>query len=150
MIKTSKQSITPFLWYDGNAVEAAKFYCLIFKGSKILNQNAVSATFKIMGQTLIAFNGGPLFKFTPAVSFFVTVSTQKEVDHYWKKLSKGGELSRCGWLKDKYGLSWQVIPDCLGKMLTDKDPVKAGRVMKAMMGMIKIDIKGLKRAYDGK
>jgi predicted 3-demethylubiquinone-9 3-methyltransferase (glyoxalase superfamily) len=154
------QKITPFLWFDGKAEEAMKFYVSIFKNSKVgrvtrygdagpgPKGSVMSATFQIEGQEFFALNGGPQFQFTPAISFFVNCETQKEVDELWERLSAGGEKNRCGWLRDKYGLSWQIIPTALGKMLGDKDPVKANRVMKAMLQMDKIDIKGLKRAYD--
>ena len=108
----------------------------------------MAATFQLEGQTFYALNGGPLFSFTPAISFFVNCETQQEVDDLWEKLSAGGKKERCGWLKDKYGLSWQIIPTALGEMLGDKDPQKAGRVMQAMMQMDKIEIQGLKRAYE--
>jgi predicted 3-demethylubiquinone-9 3-methyltransferase (glyoxalase superfamily) len=138
------QKITPFLWFDGKAEEAMKFYISIFKNSKILGANR----FDLDGQEFLVLNGGPQFTFTPAVSFFVNCESQEEVDDLWEKLSEGGEKGRCGWLKDKYGLSWQVIPFDLGKMLGDKDPEKAKRVRNAMLQMNKIDIKGLKQAYD--
>ena len=153
------QKITPFLWFDGNAEEAMNFYTSIFKNSKIGRitrygdagpgpKGAVmSATFQLDGQEFMALNGGPQFKFTEAISFFVNCETQEEVDELWEKLSAGGQKSRCGWLKDKYGLSWQIIPSALGEMLGDKDPEKSRRVMKAMLQMDKIDIKGLEQAY---
>src|SRR5437667_2801541 len=154
------QKITPFLWFDGNAEEAMNFYVSIFKNSKVLRVTrygeaepgpkgtVMSATFQLEGQNFFALNGGPQFSFTPAISFFVNCETQQEVDELWEKLSAGGKKERCGWLKDKYGLSWQVIPTALGEMLGDKDPQKAGRVMQAMMQRGKIDIQGLKQAYD--
>lgn len=154
------QKITPFLWFDGNAEEAIKFYTSIFKNSKIGNVSrygdagpgpkgtVMSATFQLEGQEFFALNGGPQFKFTPAISFFVDCETQEEVDELWEKLSAGGEQQRCGWLKDKYGLSWQIIPSVLGRMLQDKDALKAQRVMKAMLEMDKIDIKRLRQAYE--
>jgi predicted 3-demethylubiquinone-9 3-methyltransferase (glyoxalase superfamily) len=154
------QKITPFLWFDGTAEEAMNFYVSVFKNSKALSVSrsgdtgpgkkgsVMSATFELDGQTFYALNGGPQFSFTPAISFFVNCENQGEVDYFWEKLSEGGEKSRCGWLKDKYGLSWQIIPSALGKMLQDKDPQKAGRVMKAMMQMDKIDVSVLKQAYD--
>jgi predicted 3-demethylubiquinone-9 3-methyltransferase (glyoxalase superfamily) len=138
------QKITPFLWFDGKAEEAMKFYVSIFKNSKIVSANR----FQLDGQEFLALDGGPQFTFSPAVSFFVNCETQQEVDELWEKLSEGGEKGRCGWLKDKYGLSWQVIPSVLGKMLQDKDAEKAKRVMKAMLQMDKIDIKSLQQAYD--
>jgi len=153
------QKITPFLWFDGKAEEAMNFYTSIFKNSKIGRitrygdagpgpKGAVmSGTFQLDGQEFMALNGGPQFKFTEAISFFVNCETQEEVDELWEKLSDGGQKSRCGWLKDKYGLSWQIIPSALGEMLGDKDPEKSRRVMKAMLQMDKIDIKGLEQAY---
>jgi predicted 3-demethylubiquinone-9 3-methyltransferase (glyoxalase superfamily) len=147
------QKITPFLWFDGKAEEAMNFYVSIFKNSKIESVTrsggtVVSGTFQLDGQEFHALNGGPQFTFTPAISLFVNCETQQEVDELWEKLSEGGEKSRCGWLKDKFGLSWQVIPSLLGKMLRDKDAEKSKRVMKAMLQMDKIDIKKLKQAYD--
>jgi len=147
------KKITPFLWYDGKAEEAAKFYVSIFKKSKIQNirpgpkGSVMGVEFQLEGQDFIALNGGPHFTFSPAISFFVSCKTQEEVDALWDKLSAGGEKQPCGWLKDKYGVSWQIIPTALGEMLQDKDVQKAGRVMQAMMQMKKIDIKGLKEAY---
>jgi predicted 3-demethylubiquinone-9 3-methyltransferase (glyoxalase superfamily) len=139
------QKITPFLWFDGQAEEAMNFYVSIFKNSKILSANR----FQLDGQEFMVLNGGPHFKFTPAISLFVNCETQQEVDELWEKLSEGGEKGRCGWLKDKFGLSWQVIPSVLGKMLHDKDAEKAKRAMKAMLQMNKIDIKTLQQEYDG-
>jgi predicted 3-demethylubiquinone-9 3-methyltransferase (glyoxalase superfamily) len=156
------QKITPFLWFDGQAEEAMKFYTSIFKNSKIGSVTrygdagpgpkgtVMSGTFELEGQKFMALNGGPLFKFTEAISFFVNCETQQEVDELWEKLSAGGQKSRCGWLKDKYGVSWQIIPTVLGELLGDKDPEKSKRVMKAMLQMDKIDIEGLKRAHAGK
>ncbi len=155
------QKITPFLWFDDKAEEAMNFYVSIFKNSKVgtvtrygdagpgPKGTVMSATFELDGQDFFALNGGPLFKFTEAISFFVNCETQQEVDELWQKLSAGGQKSRCGWLKDKYGLSWQIIPTVLGKMLGDKDPAKAKRVMETMLQMEKIDISRLKQAYDG-
>ena len=153
------QKISPFLWFDGNAEEAADFYVSLFKGSKILKiarygeagpgpAGAVMVVnFQIEGQDFIALNGGPLFKFTEAISFVINCQTQEEVDHYWNRLTAGGgQESQCGWLKDKYGLSWQVTPTILGELLADKDQKKAQRVMQAMLQMKKIDIAALKRA----
>jgi len=154
------QKITPFLWFDGNAEEAMKFYVSIFRNSKVgrvtrygdagpgPKGTVMSATFELDGQEFFALNGGPQFKFTPAISFFVNCETQQEVDELWEKLSAGGKKDRCGWLTDKFGLSWQIIPSALGKMLGDKDPVRASRVMKAMLQMGKIEIDGLKQAYE--
>jgi predicted 3-demethylubiquinone-9 3-methyltransferase (glyoxalase superfamily) len=153
------QKITPFLWFDGKAEEAMNFYVSIFKNSKVgrvarygeagpgPKGTAMSVTFELDGQEFFALNGGPLFSFTPAISFFVNCETQQEVDELWEKLSAGGEKSRCGWLKDKYGLSWQIIPSALGRMLQDKDAAKAKRVMNAMLQMDKIDISRLQQAY---
>ena len=138
------QKITPFLWFDGKAEEAMKFYVSIFKNSKILSP----MTFRLDGQEFFAFNGGPHFTFTPAISLFVNCETQQEVDELWEKLSEGGEKGRCGWLKDKFGLSWQVIPSILSTFFQDKDPQRAARVRDAMLQMNKIDISGLKQAYD--
>ena len=154
--------ITPFLWFDGKAEEAMNFYMSIFKNSKVGRVTrygaagpgpkgaVMSATFQLEGQEFMALNGGPQFTFTPAISFFVNCETQQEVDELWENLSEGGQKDRCGWLKDKYGLSWQIIPSALGKMLGDKDPEKSKRVMEAMLQMNKIDIKGLQKAYEGK
>ena len=154
--------ITPFLWFDGQAEEAMNCYISIFKNSKVgrvtrygeggpgPKGTVMSATFQLEGQEFMALNGGPQFRFTPAISFFVNCETQQEVDELREKLSEGGQKDRCGWLKDKYGLSWQIIPSALGKMLGDKDPEKSKRVMEAMLQMDKIDIKGLQKAYEGK
>ena len=159
------QKITPFLWFDDKAEEDAKFYTSIFKNSKIGKISRygkkgfevhrrpagtiMTVEFQIGGQNFIALNGGPEFKFTEAVSFSVECKTQVEVDKLWEKLTDGGEEGACGWLKDKYGLSWQINPTILGEMLQDKDPKKAGRVMEAMLKMKKIDIRALKKAYEG-
>jgi predicted 3-demethylubiquinone-9 3-methyltransferase (glyoxalase superfamily) len=156
------QKITPFLWFDTQAEEAAEFYVSIFKNSRILDitrygdagpgpkGSAMTVRFVLDGQEFIGLNGGPHFKFTEAVSFSVDCKTQEEVDELWEKLSAGGKEGQCGWLIDKYGLSWQINPTIFGEMLGDKDPAKAKRVMEAMLRMKKIDIAGLKRAYDGK
>lgn len=141
------QKVTPFLWFDGKAEEAAKFYVSLFKNAKIVSASAMSVTFEIDGQEFIAFNGGPMFKFTEAISLFVKCDTQEEIDRLWDKLSEGGQKQKCGWLKDKYGVSWQIIPPVLGQMLQDKDPAKSKRVMQAMLQMDKIDIAALQRAY---
>ena len=155
------QKIRPFLWFNDNAEEAMNFYVSVFKNSKVVSMSRygeagpgpkgtlMSATFQLDGQEFLALNGGPQFTFTPATSFFVNCETQQEVDELWEKLSAGGKEERCGWLKDKYGLSWQIIPSALGKMLQDQDREKANRVMKAMLQMSKIEIEGLKQAYDG-
>ena len=147
------QKITPFLWFNNQAEEAANFYVSVFKNSKIVSfsrrgDGSVSAgKFQLDGQEFFAFNGGPQFTFTAAISLYVNCETQEEVDDLWEKLSEGGEKIQCGWLKDKYGLSWQVIPRVLPQMLGDKDREKAARVMKAMLQMKKIDIAELQRAY---
>ena len=142
------QKITPFLWFDGRLEEAVKFYTSVFRNSHVESLNPMSATFVIEGQEFMAFNGGPHFKFNEAISFQINCETQKELDHYWDKLSEGGDpkAQRCGWLKDKIGLSWQVVPTALPKLLADPDPKKAGRVMKAMLQMKKLDIADLERA----
>jgi len=158
------QKITPFLWFDDQAEEAVNFYTSIFKNSKILGMtrygdegakaagrpkgSVMTVAFKLEGQEFTALNGGPVFTFSPAISFVVNCKTQKEVDELWEKLSEGGEKDQCGWLKDKYGVSWQIVPIVLGKMLQDKDPKKSKRVMEAMLKMDKIDIKTLKKAYE--
>lgn len=140
--------ITPFLWFDGRAEEAARFYTSIFNNSRIDSLSPMSATFHLDGQQFIALNGGPQFTFTEAISFFVDCPTQEEVDELWEKLSAGGEPGRCGWLKDKFGLSWQIIPSVLGDMLQDEDEEKSARVMQAMLQMGKIDIQRLRQAYE--
>jgi predicted 3-demethylubiquinone-9 3-methyltransferase (glyoxalase superfamily) len=154
------QKISPFLWFDTQAEEAAKFYVSIFNNSRVLKINrygeagpgpegsVMTVEFELDGLQFIALNGGPQFKFTEAVSFSVDCKTQEEVDEFWEKLSAGGEQGPCGWLKDKYGLSWQINPTVLGEMLSDPDPAKSKRVMEAMLQMKKIDIAGLKKAYD--
>jgi len=153
------QKITPFLWFDGKAEEAMNLYISIFKNSKILSVTrygeagpgpkgtVMTAKFELNGQEFVALNGGPQFTFTEAISFVVNCETQQEVDELWEKLSAGGQKSRCGWLKDKYGLSWQVVPTALVEMLQDKDAKKSNRVMQAMLQMNKIDIETLRRAY---
>ena len=156
------QKITPFLWFDKQAGEAANFYVSIFRDGRILNVSrygdagpgqkgqVMVVKFELMGQTFMALNGGPLFKFTEAISFMVDCQSQEEVDYYWEKLlSGGGKPSQCGWLKDKYGLSWQIVPTILGELMSDKDPVKSKRVMEAMLKMVKMDVAALKRAYEG-
>ena len=144
------QKITPFLWFENQAEEAAKFYGSIFKNSKILSSNPMVVTFELEGQKFMALNGGPQFKFTEAISLFVDCETQDEVDYYWEKLTEGGKGSQCGWLKDKYGLSWQIVPTILGKLMGDKDPKKANNVLQAMLQMKKMDIAKLKEAYEKK
>jgi len=142
------QKIVPFLWFDGKAEEAARFYVSIFKNSKILSANPMSVTFQLEGQPFYALNGGPQYKFTPAISLFVNCETQEEVDELWGKLSASKADEQCGWLKDKYGLSWQIIPTALGKLMGDKNPKKANAAVQAMLKMKKIDIKGLQQAFD--
>lgn len=154
------QKITPFLWFDDNLEEAMNFYASVFKNAKIGNVSrygdagprpkgmVMSATFELEGQKFMGLNGGPHFKFTEAVSFFVNCETQQEVDELWSKLSDGGEEGHCGWLKDRFGLSWQIVPRALGEMLGDSDPRRSQSVMAAMLEMRKIDIQALKRAYD--
>ena len=156
------QKITPFLWFNDNAEEAMNFYASIFKNAKIGNVahypdgvpgfagKVITASFQLEGQEFMVLNAGPKFKFTEAISFFVNCETQEEVDELWNKLSAGGEEQKCGWLKDKFGLSWQIIPTALGKLMGDKDRAKANRVMMAMLRMTKIDIAGLQRAADQK
>ncbi|MEN3376624.1 MAG: hypothetical protein V7604_1979 [Hyphomicrobiales bacterium] len=150
------QKVTPFLWFDGKAEEAMNLYVSLFKNARIVelhragdNGPVMSGTFEIDGAKYHAFNGGPMFTFSPAVSMFVNCETQAEVDTLWDKLLEGGEAQRCGWLKDRFGLSWQIVPSNLGKRLRDKDPAKAKRVMEAMMQMIKLDMDGIERAYAG-
>jgi predicted 3-demethylubiquinone-9 3-methyltransferase (glyoxalase superfamily) len=153
-------TITPFLWFNDNAEEAMNFYVDVFGDAKVGEVSrygeggpgpagtVMSATFELRGQQFMALNGGPDFSFTEAVSFFVACETQEEVDDLWEQLTAGGEESRCGWLKDKFGLSWQIIPNALGELLNDPDPVKSQRVMQAMLQMGKIDIAGLRHAYE--
>jgi predicted 3-demethylubiquinone-9 3-methyltransferase (glyoxalase superfamily) len=155
------QKITPFLWFDGRAEEAANFYVSIFKNSKILDiarfgeagpgpkGSVMLVTFQLEGQEFMALNGGPEFTFTPAISLLVSCETQAEVDDLWAKLTAGGKEVQCGWLQDKFGLSWQIVPKAFFDLMQDKDPAKSQRVFKAMMQMIKFDIEGLKRAYRG-
>lgn len=152
------QKITPFLWFDNNAEEAVNHYISIFKNSKLISVmrcgdagpgpkgSVLTATFQLEGQQFMALNGGPMFKFTEALSLFVSCETQAEVDELWEKLCAGGQPSQCGWLKDKFGVSWQIIPKALGELLGDKDPRKAKAAMQAMLQMKKIDIAGLKAA----
>lgn len=145
----SLKRITPFLWFDGRALEAAKFYGKIFKKSKILSASPMSVTFVLDGQTFYALNGGPHYKFNPAISFFISCQDQKEVDYYWTHLLKGGQPSRCGWLTDKFGLSWQVVPQTLGETINGKNKLGAQRALEAMLKMVKLDVKKLKAAYQG-
>lgn len=148
------QKIVPFLWFDGQAEAAMKFYVSIFKNSKIVstmpgpNGSVMGGAFQLEGQDFYALNGGPQYKFTPAISLFVNCETQTEVDDLWGKLSASKADEQCGWLKDKYGVSWQIIPTILGKLMGDKNPKKAGAAVQAMLKMKKIDIKGLQQAYD--
>jgi predicted 3-demethylubiquinone-9 3-methyltransferase (glyoxalase superfamily) len=160
------QKITPFLWFNDNAEEAVKFYTSVFKNSNIgkiarYDQagekasgrpagSVMTVEFQLEGQEFVALNGGPMFKFTEAISFVVNCETQEEVDYYWERLSAGGKEVQCGWLKDKFGLSWQIVPTVLGELLSDKDAAKAQRVMQAMLKMVKLDIKKLKQAAKGK
>ena len=153
------QKITPFLWFDGNAAEAANFYVSVFKNSKILETryygdvgpgpkgSVMTITFQIEGCEFVALNGGPQFTFTPAISFFVNCAGQEEVDILWEKLSEGGSPQGCGWINDKFGISWQIIPRVLGELLQDEDTEKAKRVMKAMLEMEKISVADLQTAY---
>jgi len=161
------QRITPCLWFDDQAEEAATLYTSVFPGSRIVTVSrygeagrevhgrppgsVMVVAFELEGQAFTALNGGPVFKFNEAISLQVSCRTQEEVDHYWEKLSHGGDeqAQQCGWLKDRYGLSWQIVPVALMEMMADPDPVKAGRVMQAMLQMKKIDIKGLRQAYSG-
>jgi predicted 3-demethylubiquinone-9 3-methyltransferase (glyoxalase superfamily) len=155
------QPITPFLWFDTQAEEAMNFYVSVFKNSKILmvsrygdgapvpKGSVMTCKFELNGQEFMALNGGPIFKFTEAISFLVKCETQQEIDHYWENLSAGGKKSQCGWLKDQFGLSWQIVPNVLGNLLQDKDPQKAQRVFQAMLKMSKLDIAGLRKAYAG-
>ena len=156
------QKITPFLWFDGKAEEAMNFYTSIFKNSKKgriarygdagpgPKGTVMSAIFQLDGQEFFALNGGPHFTFSPAISFFVNCETQEEVDEFWEKLSAGGEKQQCGWLKDKFGVTWQIVPTILDKLLQDKDAGKSKRVMQAMMQMNKLDFERLQNAYDQK
>jgi predicted 3-demethylubiquinone-9 3-methyltransferase (glyoxalase superfamily) len=157
------QKITPFLWFNNQAGEAAKFYITVFKKSKILNVarygeasekpsgkpkgSVMTVAFELAGQKFMALNGGPHFKFTEAISFVVSCRTQAEVDYFWQKLSAGGKEVQCGWLKDKYGISWQIVPTILGELLSDRDTAKRERVMQALLKMVKLDIKKLKQAF---
>jgi len=146
------KGITPFLWFDGKAEEAMNFYTAIFKNSKVLSVNRfngqlLTVTFELEGQKFMALNAEPIFKFNEAISFFVSCETQEEVDQLWEQLSAGGEKSRCGWLKDKFGLWWQIIPTALGRLMSDPDPEKSNAVMQAMLKMDKIVIADLERAH---
>jgi predicted 3-demethylubiquinone-9 3-methyltransferase (glyoxalase superfamily) len=155
------QKITPFLWFDSQAEEAANFYVSVFKNSKIVKiarygkagpgpkGSVMTVAFELDGQQFVALNGGPYYAFTPAVSFLVRCKMQEEVDRFWEKLSEGGEIVQCGWLKDRYGMSWQIVPSVLEEMLNDPDHAKSQRVMEAMLQMKKIEIAGLEKAYAG-
>jgi predicted 3-demethylubiquinone-9 3-methyltransferase (glyoxalase superfamily) len=148
------------MWFDNQAEEAVQFYTSIFKNSRINGMarygeggpgpagTVMTATFELAGQEFVALNGGPVFTFSPAISFFVSCATQEEVDEYWEKLSEGGQTEQCGWLKDKFGVSWQIVPAVLGEMMQDRDPEKVRRVTQAMLQMVKLDIAGLRRAYE--
>jgi predicted 3-demethylubiquinone-9 3-methyltransferase (glyoxalase superfamily) len=154
------QKITPFLWFDDKAEDAVNFYVSVFQNSRVTSTSrygetgpgpegaVMSVNFELDGQEFFALNGGPQFAFTPAISFYVNCETQGEVDDLWEKLSEGGEKGQCGWLKDRYGLSWQIIPSVLGELLQDENAEKASRVMEAMLQMTKIDIAALKQAYE--
>jgi predicted 3-demethylubiquinone-9 3-methyltransferase (glyoxalase superfamily) len=165
-MRKSLQRITPFLWFDHQAEEAATFYVSIFKNARITSTvryddaaakaagrpkgSVMTVEFELDGQQFTALNGGPVFKFTEAISLVVNCETQEDVDHFWEKLSSGGQEVQCGWLKDRFGVSWQVVPTVLSEMLQDKDPEKSKRVMAAMLKMKKISIEGLKNAYEGR
>jgi len=160
-----EQKITPFLWFDTEAEEAANFYCSIFENSRIKHisrygkagrevhgketGSVLTVEFELAGQAFVALNGGPQFKFNEAISFQVTCETQDEIDHFWSRLTQDGQEGQCGWLKDRYGVSWQIVPSVLPKMLTDADPAKSERAMAALMTMRKFDVEALKRAYAG-
>ncbi len=154
------QKIVPFLWFNDRAEEAVNFYVSLFKNSRVVSVTrygeagpgpkgaVMMVTFQLAGQDFYALNGGPRFTFSPAISLLVNCETQEEVDDLWEKLSEGGETNQCGWLRDKYGLSWQIVPTILGKLMQDQDPEKSQRVMKAMLQMEKLDIAGLRQAYE--
>ena len=154
-------TITPFLWFDNQAEEAVNFYTSIFKNSRVDHVSrygdagpgpkgaVMTASFNLDGQQFIALNGGPQFTFSPAISFVVNCDTQQDIDHYWSKLSMGGRTDHCGWLTDKFGVSWQIVPTILGQLMTEKDAEKSGRVMKALLQMTKLDIEALKQAHEG-
>lgn len=154
------QKITPYFWFNGKAEEAVNFYLSIFNNAKIINATRLegipgldkpifTATFQLEGQTFMALDGGPAYAFTPAISLFVSCTTQQEIDHYWNRLAEGGKLQQCGWLTDKYGMSWQIVPEILGKLLHHSDAEKSKRVMDAMLKMVKLDIQTLISAHDG-
>ncbi|WP_155372613.1 VOC family protein [Catellatospora vulcania] len=150
------QKITPYLWFDTQAEEAAAHYTSIFKNSRIVSvvpgpeDRAMLVNFELEGQPFVGLNGGPAFHFTEAISFFVDCADQAEVDEMWARLSDGGEEGQCGWLKDRYGVSWQIVPKVLGELMADPDPAKASRVMHAMLGMTKLDIQALHDAHQGR
>ena len=156
------QKITPFLWFDDNAEEAIRFYTSVFEDSRVLDESRwgeggpvpkgtlMSATFQLAGRQFMALNGGPLYRFTEAISLFVDCETQQEIDALWEKLGQGGQPIRCGWLKDRYGLVWQIVPSALGRLLKDEDPARVRRVTEAMMQMDKLDIEKLRQAAEGR
>jgi predicted 3-demethylubiquinone-9 3-methyltransferase (glyoxalase superfamily) len=158
----AEQKITPCLWFDGNAEEAVNFYVSTFKNSRVLKTSyygdagpmpkgtVLTITFELEGQGFMALNGGPEFTFNEAISLMVSCATQAEVDELWTRLGEGGKEIQCGWIKDRYGLAWQIVPSILIELITDKDPAKSDRVLKALMGMVKLDIDRLKQAYDGR
>ena len=160
-METSAQRITPFLWFDGNVEEGLNFYTSVFKDSRIGNVNHLDvgapgtdhkitvANFFLNGVEFMILDGGPQFKFNESISFYVKCETQEEVDYYWEELSKGGEKSQCGWLKDKFGVSWQIVPNAIERLMYDSDPVKSRRVVEAMMKMSKMIIADLEKAYKG-
>jgi predicted 3-demethylubiquinone-9 3-methyltransferase (glyoxalase superfamily) len=160
--KNKIQKITPFLWFNREAEEAANFYTSLFGNSGIVSLNrygegaplpagtVMTVSFRLEGQDFTALNGGPVFSFSPSISFVVNCESQQEVDHYWDNLSEGGEQEQCGWLKDKYGVSWQIVPLALFTYLGDGDPERSQRVMNAMLQMKKIEIDGLKKAFEGR
>lgn len=154
------QKITPFLWFDNTAEEAVNYYVALFKDARINSLSrypegtpgqagsVMTVEFTLFGQDFIALNGGPYYQFTPAISFFIKCEDQAEVDRYWDSLSAGGQVQQCGWLTDRFGITWQVVPTILGKLLSDPDPVKANRVTQAMLKMVKLDVAGLLQAYE--
>lgn len=154
------QKITPFLWFNYNAEEAVKFYLSVFKNANITGitrygeagpgppGSVLTVSFQLDGEEFVALNGGPSYTFTPAISFVVNCETQEEIDTHWEKLSEGGHIQQCGWLQDKYGVSWQIVPPILTELLSDPDTAKSQRVMKAMLQMVKLDINGLKQAAE--
>ncbi len=156
------QKITPFLWFNDQALPAAKFYTGLFKSSKILEitryragspgprGKIMTVTFQLAGQKFIALNGGPVFEFNPAISLFVNCKNQREIDRFWQKLSRGGRIRQCGWVTDKFGVTWQIVPTALGKLLGDRNEAKAQRAMQAMLRMQKLDLAALQRAHQGK